>query len=233
MEKNMSKSRKCHLKQRKASERLARDLNIVSCENSTEYIAICNAGLVTGLKHESLELVINKISKNNSNYKIVMPRGKSYCFIKFEDSSVAKNVYDKLNGQFEENLKTTLYLIFCESIPDNNEPVGDQLPGGLRLIEEFISREQEERLLQLVDWDEHELNSELKHRKVKHFGYEFCYKTNRVDPNSPIEPIPADLEFFYRLFEEHGCGRYKYDQITINRYLPGQGNFFFFFQLLN
>ncbi|CAD6244560.1 GSCOCG00013391001-RA-CDS [Cotesia congregata] len=223
MEKNTSKSRKCNLKQRKASERLARDLNIISCENPTEFIAICNAGLVTGLKHESLELVINKISTNNSNYKIVMPRGKSYCFIKFEDSSATKNFYDKLNGEFEENLKTTLYLIFCESIPDDNEPVGDQLPGGLRLIEEFISREQEDRLLQLVDWDEHELNSELKHRKVKHFGYEFCYKTNRVDPNSPIEPIPADLEFLYGLFEEHGCGRYKYDQITINRYLPGQG----------
>ena len=64
---------------------------------------------------------------------------------------------------------------------------------------------------------------ELKHRKVKHFGYEFRYDTNKVDPKDPIEPIPRDFHFLQTLFEKNGCGKYVYDQLTINRYLPGQG----------
>lgn len=65
---------------------------------------------------------------------------------------------------------------------------------------------------------------ELKHRKVKHYGYEFRYDTNRVDPQDPIDPIPKEYEFLQELFEKNGCGKFVYDQLTVNRYLPGQGN---------
>ncbi|XP_008552371.1 alkylated DNA repair protein alkB homolog 8 [Microplitis demolitor] len=222
MELNNSKLRKINLKQRKASERLARDLNIKSCDKPTKYLLLCNAGLVTGLKRELLELILNKII--SVNYEIILPRGKSYCFIQFSDENFASTVYEKLNGNFDENLKITLYFIYCESIPRESESeVGDdRLPGGLQVLENFISREEENRLLELVDWDENNDNSELKHRKVKHFGYEFCYKTNGINPE-PIEPIPGNLNFLYDLFEKYEWGKFKYDQLTVNRYLPGQG----------
>lgn len=68
--------------------------------------------------------------------------------------------------------------------------------------------------------------SELKHRKVKHFGYKFQYDNNLVDIDNPIEPIPKDYEFLQNLFKKHGCGSFEYDQLTVNRYLPGQGKVF-------
>ena len=65
--------------------------------------------------------------------------------------------------------------------------------------------------------------SELKHRKVKHYGFEFRYEDNKVDLDNPITPIPESYKFLQELFEKYDCGNYKYDQLTINRYLPGQG----------
>lgn len=36
--------------------------------------------------------------------------------------------------------------------------------------------------------------------------------------------IPEECAFLQDLFKKHGCGEYDYDQLTINHYLPGQGN---------
>ena len=68
--------------------------------------------------------------------------------------------------------------------------------------------------------------AELKHRKVKHFSYKFRYDNNLVDIDNPVTPIPKNYEYLQDLFEKHGCGKWKYDQITVNRYLPGQGRTF-------
>lgn len=65
--------------------------------------------------------------------------------------------------------------------------------------------------------------SQLKHRQVKHFGYEFEYGTNIVDPDKPIPSIPQNYKFLQTLFDKHGY-KYTYDQLTINKYLSGQGN---------
>lgn len=127
------------------------------------------------------------------------------------------------------------------------------MPPGLHVIENFISEEEEKFLLNSVSWSEegillwplcnsyhkHSLStncfvypcytsggansSELKHRKVKHFGFEFKYGVNNVNPDEPIESIPEEYKFLRELFNEHDCGQYCYDQLTINNYLPGQG----------
>lgn len=61
----------------------------------------------------------------------------------------------------------------------------------------------------------------LKHRKVKHFGYEFSYQLQTIDMKKSIEPIPEDYQFLRTLFQEYGCG--DFNQLTINSYFPGQG----------
>lgn len=68
-------------------------------------------------------------------------------------------------------------------------------------------------------------SSDLKHRKVKHFGYEFQYNSNRVDPDKPVTPIPKNYQFLKTLFKKYHDVPYEYDQLTINHYLPGQGIF--------
>lgn len=58
---------------------------------------------------------------------------------------------------------------------------------------------------------------------MKHFGYEFEYGTNSINPDRPIASIPQDYKFLQILFDKHGH-KYMYDQLTINKYLPGQGS---------
>lgn len=71
-------------------------------------------------------------------------------------------------------------------------------------------------------------SSDLKHRKVKHFGYEFQYGSNKINPDEPITPIPEEYQFLQMLFKKYHNVPYKYDQLTINHYLPGQGRFAIF-----
>ncbi|XP_016839158.1 alkylated DNA repair protein alkB homolog 8 isoform X1 [Nasonia vitripennis] len=222
-------SRKCMRKQKRAQHRLVRDMGVECSEEPTQYLAVCNAGLVTGLKRESFERFIADVVPN---YQLSMPPGKSYCFVDFFSLERATSFYDKVHGKLkvpEQN--TVFYLLYIKTIPCSEEPLGSDLPPGLRLLTDFVSPEEEAALLRSIDWDEEEVvafptdsaDSELKHRKVKHFGYKFRYDNNLVDVDDPIGPIPKDYEFLQALFEKHGSGNHKYDQITVNRYLPGQG----------
>lgn len=64
----------------------------------------------------------------------------------------------------------------------------------------------------------------LKHRKVKHFGYEFNYDTNNVDVNQPLEePMPELLMEVIDKIMQTGHVTHRPDQVTVNQYLPGQG----------
>ncbi|XP_063979786.1 alkylated DNA repair protein alkB homolog 8 isoform X2 [Diachasmimorpha longicaudata] len=158
------------------------------------------------------------------NYEIFMPPGKSYCFIQFSSRELALTFYDRLNGHIIEGEESPLYLTFSESLPKLEDALASpDLPPGLKIIEDFITPEQETFLLENIDWNEEDSSSELKHRKVKHFGFKFRYDSNQVDPNDPIIPIPEDFRFLQKLFERHDCGQFVYDQLTINRYSPGQG----------
>ncbi|KAK7500596.1 hypothetical protein BaRGS_00008171 [Batillaria attramentaria] len=100
-----------------------------------------------------------------------------------------------------------------------------EMPPGLKLVPDFISAETEGMLLQAVSFEEESsCGSSLKHRQVKHFGYEFKYGINNVNPNAPLdEGIPEVCgEFLHKALEQNLVAHYP-DQLTVNRYLPGQG----------
>lgn len=71
-----------------------------------------------------------------------------------------------------------------------------------------------------------DLGSTLKHRAVQHYGYEFLYGSNNVDINHPLErKIPSQCDFLWprlrgRLVDLQIS---EPDQLTVNRYQPGQG----------
>lgn len=60
----------------------------------------------------------------------------------------------------------------------------------------------------------------MKHRQVKHYGYEFDYDINGVR-YSMCDPIPKEFDSILNAIQS----RLKWwpNQITINKYLPGQG----------
>lgn len=214
-------SKKSHRKQKRAYHRLLRDMNIKCCDNPSQYLMICNAGLVTGLQREMLESLIDRFV---TKYDLIMPPNKSYCFIKFYSTEDAMRAYDTIHGNVKVNEQCTpLYATFTESVPAIDISICRQdLPSGLKLIENCITEEEEETLLNTIDWSTEE-SSDLKHRKVKHFGYEFQYGSNKIDPDKCITPIPDDYHFLQVLFKKYHSVPYEYDQLTINRYLSGQG----------
>ena len=64
----------------------------------------------------------------------------------------------------------------------------------------------------------------MKHRKVRHYGFEFKYGINDVDVTDPLKQgIPSICHEFLNRAKEKGLIHHFPDQLTINSYEPGQG----------
>ena len=138
-----------------------------------------------------------------------------------------------------------IYLLYISAIPilftaeQEKCHAKNSAPPGLILIPKFISEAEEIVLLKFFDFanddnvpvscsgpsDVSLARRELKHRKVIHYGYEFNYATNNVDP---AKSLPGGLpevctEIIARMMHDNLVAN-KPDQLTVNQYLPGQGN---------
>ena len=64
----------------------------------------------------------------------------------------------------------------------------------------------------------------MKHRRVKHYGYEFLYGINNVDIDTPLKHgIPSECDKVIEKLLVRGHIKVKPDQLTVNQYEPGQG----------
>lgn len=64
----------------------------------------------------------------------------------------------------------------------------------------------------------------MKHRKVKHYGYEFIYGKNNVDPDNPLaEGIPEICKPIIGKMIHKGLVPWEPNQLTVNQYEVGQG----------
>lgn len=79
--------------------------------------------------------------------------------------------------------------------------------------------------MKLFDWSKDIDSSNLKNRQVKHYGYEFRYGSNDVDLTAPLSvKIPQECDVFWKRLQDTGIGMEKApDQLTVNKYMPGQG----------
>lgn len=158
-----------------------------------------------------------------------MVPGKSFCFLRAELKESAK-IYDLLHG------KTTLgqnggclYLSYCDSVPEVASTWTGDLPEGLIILEDFITPAEEQELAECVHWSadgDGEGDERLKHRQVKHFGYQFLYGSNNVDIDSPLpDGIPAECDKLWPRLQERvpSLGAIQPEQLTMNRYAVGQG----------
>ena len=67
--------------------------------------------------------------------------------------------------------------------------------------------------------------TQLKLRTVHHYGYEFLYGSNTVDPNAPLPGgLPSDIEFLLQRLIATGLVMHCPDQLTVNEYHPGAGS---------
>ncbi|MGO4875997.1 alpha-ketoglutarate-dependent dioxygenase AlkB [Pedobacter psychrotolerans] len=91
---------------------------------------------------------------------------------------------------------------------------------GLTYVKEFISQEEEQKLLKTIS--EQEWLGDLK-RRVQHYGWKYDYKARSLNSSMYLGPLPPWAKnLAERLFEKNLMSELA-DQVIINEYLPGQG----------
>nr|XP_003923799.2 alkylated DNA repair protein alkB homolog 8 [Saimiri boliviensis boliviensis] len=224
----LSKTEKKFLrKQIKASHTLLRHEGIQTVSYATQSLVVANGGLGNGMSRNQLLPVLEKCGLVDA---LLMPPNKPYSFARYKTIEESKRAYVTLNGkEVVDDLgqKIILYLNFVEKAQWKDlRP--QALPPGLMVVEEIISSEDEKMLLESVDWTEDTDNQNsqksLKHRRVKHFGYEFHYESNNVDKDKPLSGgLPDICDSFLEKWLREGYIKHKPDQMTINQYEPGHG----------
>ncbi|XP_059620355.1 alkylated DNA repair protein alkB homolog 8 [Phlebotomus argentipes] len=198
----------------------------IKCTDTVEMnLVICNAGLSTGLRPESVLEVIGGVGKISA---IIMLPGKSFCFLSCPTIEDSDRIFQHLHGKAKlAQNQGLIFLSFCRDLPKIESPwERNTIPPGLVVLKDFISEEEEEKLMKCVNWTEEASGKELKHRQVKHFGYEFRYGSNDVDPEVPLnEKIPQECHILWeRMHKKYPDIDWSTpDQLTVNKYAPGQG----------
>ncbi|XP_071411017.1 tRNA (carboxymethyluridine(34)-5-O)-methyltransferase ALKBH8 isoform X3 [Pithys albifrons albifrons] len=215
-------------KQVRAQHTLMKHEGIECISHATQSLVIANAGLGNGMSRHQLLRIAEDYGTVET---LLMPPNKPYSFVKYGTIEEAKKAFDALNGK-EITLEDcgqniVLYINFVEKVSLQNA-VPTSSPPGLMVIEKIISPEEERKMLESIDWtgDEDTQNAQktLKHRRVKHFGYEFRYDNNNVDKNKPLPGgLPEICNQFLEKCLKQGYIKHKPDQLTINQYEPGQG----------
>ncbi|XP_065369880.1 alkylated DNA repair protein alkB homolog 8 [Calliphora vicina] len=224
------KIRKLDKKQKRCEAIIQKDCDIVaSKEEPTKYVALLNAGLSTGLTEE---LVLETAEKYGHIKRLLMLPSKSYCFLECADVSDAVSIVNNMHGlaTIGQN-QSVVYLSYFKELPEEeNSSWVKQLPSGLIVINEFVTEMEECELLNALEIDNVSIDAALKHRRVKHFGYEFLYDINNVNPQQPLDRnIPSECNFMWKrlenMCEKDGLSfEWKEpNQLTVNSYEAGQG----------
>ncbi|KAI5730157.1 hypothetical protein M8J76_010619 [Diaphorina citri] len=184
-------------------------------------LLICNAGLVNGIARE---VIVELFQSYGTLKHVLMVEGKSYCFVQFHSEACAEKAYDAIQGRITlPQTNGTLYLLYCKQLPESSND-WNRMPLGLILLPDFISDEEEKCFSKYMTPTS---DTALKHRQVKHYGYEFRYGTNDVDVDHPLDtPVPEEFNILFDRLKDQGLLSVDMpypQQLTINQYLPGQG----------
>ncbi len=89
---------------------------------------------------------------------------------------------ESVNGKVGFSDKGPIYLAFVDRVPEPELPDPNfyQPPPGALVVPDFVSAAEEAELLELLHFAAPDDGQEMKHRQVKHFGYEFDYKINNI-----------------------------------------------------
>uniref|UniRef100_A0A672G0C1 Fe2OG dioxygenase domain-containing protein n=1 Tax=Salarias fasciatus TaxID=181472 RepID=A0A672G0C1_SALFA len=199
--------KKVFKKQLKASHTLLRHEGISTASQPTKSLVVANGGLGNGVSREELSSVLKEMGEVEA---LVMPPHKPYAFVTYSIE------------------RLTVPVLYILSTVSQEEEASVPLPDGLVLLEDFVSPEEEALLLAAIDWSsaDNDVTAQkaLKHRRVKHYGFEFRYDNNNVDKDKPLPaglPV-ACLAVLQRCVSERHIDMMP-DQLTVNQYESGQG----------
>lgn len=221
----MENIKKINRKSKRFSARLESCKGIKCVDTPGRNIILCNVGQATGLVRADILKIIENTKLEIPLPKFIAEKGETYSFLVFDDTETAVLFYNTLNGKAKVNENgSVIYMNFVEKVPDTQSVREHENPKGLLVLNEFITPVEEQKFIKLFDWTSTSETSNLKNRQVKHYGYEFRYGTNDVDLNSPlIEKIPDECNILWKRLKESGLDLGVPDQLTVNKYSPGQG----------
>ncbi|XP_017148177.1 alkylated DNA repair protein alkB homolog 8 [Drosophila miranda] len=223
----VNNAKKADKKRRRCLAIIKSDCDVSPSDTPTVYLAILNVGLSNGLTEESL--LEAAAQTGGSVSEVAMLTGKSYCFLvccTLEDSQLVYTGMHNVSTIGQQG--AVAYLSYVKALPalagksEWNKP----LPSGLIVLPDFVSDAEEATLLRSIAEDGRSYEGTLKHRHVKHFGYEFLYGSNNVDPTKPLEQsVPTACDFLWPRLESFSSSWdwSTPDQLTVNEYEPGHG----------
>ena len=96
----------------------------------------------------------------------------------------------------------------------------DQWPDGLTYLENYISENEADRLVQEID--KRPWRTDLK-RRVQHYGYRYDYKARQARREDYLGPLPELFQSLAEQLTTEGHFQTVPDQVIVNEYQPGQG----------
>ncbi|XP_048837513.1 LOW QUALITY PROTEIN: alkylated DNA repair protein alkB homolog 8 [Brienomyrus brachyistius] len=216
-------------KEIKVSHTLLRHEGINTVSFPTKNLAVANGGLGNGVSREQLLHVLGQCGHVEC---LLMPPNKPYAFVSYGTVKDARRCQTSLGGSHLlcQGQTITLYFCFVEKVDYNYNFTCSsiELPPGLKVLEDFVTSEEETGVLESLDWvslnNDVTAQKSLKHRKVKHYGYEFLYETNNVDKDKLLPGgLPSACDFVLEKCLKENIINIKPDQLTVNQYQPGQG----------
>ncbi|XP_066537011.1 alkylated DNA repair protein alkB homolog 8 isoform X2 [Hoplias malabaricus] len=225
-EKMKKKEQKVERRERKTQHTLLKHAGIRTTPQPSQCLVVSNGGLGNGV---SRELLLEVLKEGGAVESLLMPPNKPYAYVTYASLEDGQNAHRLLNGRVikSQGHEVTLYFSYIQNV-ESEECVVSALPPGLCVVEEFVSPEEEAELLKAVDWcslpEELTVQRELKHRRVKHYGYEFRYDNNNVDKDKPLPGgLPPACGAVLQKCLCEGHIRFLPDQLTVNQYQSGQG----------
>ncbi|XP_005105017.1 alkylated DNA repair protein alkB homolog 8 [Aplysia californica] len=196
----------------------------------TKVLCVQNGGLGNDVCQEEL---MAAFSPHGAVDCVIMLPRKPYAFVCYSDCSSAMKAFQHLNGHTlkqgkDPSQNVILYLLYVERAPPSVVPSSER-PPGLHILEDFVTIQEEASLIEHFKFNIEDSEGQkecgvMKHRQVKHFGYEFKYGINDVDINDPLpDGIPTICKGFLDRSLATGLVHFFPDQLTVNQYKPGQG----------
>ena len=229
------------------------DLDVEFLDEPSLFVCIANGGVAMGISRDLLWHVLSPFnvvkvmtpSRKQYAFASFSSLSQSNSAVStINGCSIQALCKDKslLNDHLSCGPPINIYLSFISAIPilfaaeEEKCQASISTPPGLILIPNFIGEAEEIALLKFFDFDNDDnvpvncsgpsnAKTELRHRKVMHFGYEFNYVTNNVDPAKPLPGgLPEVCTGVITRMMHSDLVANKPDQLTVNRYLSGQGD---------
>ena len=94
---------------------------------------------------------------------------------------------------------------------------------GLKIWEEFLKPDEQDKCVKMVDMAKDMWREDLK-RRVQHYGWLYDYKAKAITSDMQVGSLPEWLAVLAkRLYDETGLFERVPEQVIVNEYEPGQG----------